>query len=275
MILTSTTTIKKLLEKYEIKPFKGLGQNFLINEAILKKIVEAADVTPKDTILEIGPGIGTLTQELAEKAKKIITVEKDKKMVKILKETLNNFKNVKIIEQDILKFPIPNFQFPIKVVANLPYNIASAVIRKFSELDNPPKEMILMVQKEVARRICAKPPDMNLLAVSVQFYSEAKILFYVSKNNFWPKPKVDGAVIKLKLENKKWKNEKDLFFKIVKAGFSQPRKQLVNNLSNELKLKKEEVKTLLLKNKILPKQRAETLDLKDWIELTKNYTINQ
>ena len=166
------------------------------------------------------------------------------------------------------------FQFPIKkVVANLPYNIASAVIKKLLESEKPPEEMILMVQKEVAQRICAKPPDMNLLAVSVQFYSKPEILFYVSKNAFWPKPKVDGAVIRLKVENRKWKADKDLFFKIVKAGFSHPRKQILNNLSKMLKSDKEKVEKWLSENNIHPTKRAETLSMENWLKLTKNYTI--
>jgi len=288
MNLASQVVVKDLLRKYNIRPFKGFGQNFLISENILKKIVVAANISPEDTILEIGPGIGTLTIELAKKVKKVLAIEKDQKMVEILKETLKDFNNVKIINADILKSNIQhlisNIQY--KVVANLPYNITSPVIRKFLESKNPPKEMILMVQKEVAQRICAKPPNMtrstgsgssragrgmNLLAVSVQFYSEPKILFYVSKNNFWPRPKVDGAIIRLKIENRKWKVDKDLFFKIARAGFSQPRKQILNNLSKVLKLDKEKTKYWLKGNNIAYSQRAETLAIKDWLKLTKDW----
>jgi len=275
MNLSSKFAIENLLKKYGIKPFKGWGQNFLINEGILKKIIKAADLEQNDYILEIGPGIGTLTKELAQKARKVVAVEKDRKMMQILKETLRDSKNIEIINADALKI-IPEFLFQknnYKVVANLPYNIASAVIRKFLESENPPKEMILMVQKEVAQRICAKVPDMNILAISVQFYSEPKILFYVSKNYFWPKPKVDGAIIKLETKNRKRKIDKNLFFKIVKAGFSQPRKQILNNLSKVLKLDKEKTKIWLKKCDIKENQRAETLKIKDWLKLVKNYTI--
>jgi len=289
MNLASQVIVKDLLRKYNIRPFKGFGQNFLISENILKKIVEAANVVPKDIVLEIGPGIGTLTIELAKKAKKVIAVEKDKEMVQILKETLVDFKNVEVIEGDALKLNPKNYKLRTKnykLIANLPYNITSPVIRKFLESKNPPKEMILMVQKEVAQRICAKPPNMtrstgsgssragrgmNLLAVSVQFYSEPKILFYVSKNNFWPRPKVDGAIIRLKIENRKWKVDKDLFFKIARAGFSQPRKQILNNLSKVLKLDKEKTKYWLKGNNIAYSQRAETLAIKDWLKLTKDW----
>jgi 16S rRNA (adenine1518-N6/adenine1519-N6)-dimethyltransferase len=274
MDLTSPKFIKNLLKKYGIRPFKGWGQNFLIDRSVLRKIIESAELKKSDIVLEIGPGIGTLTQELAKKAKKVIAVEKDKKMVEILKETLKGIENVKVIQGDILK--IPNSQFIIhnsyKIVANLPYYIVSPVIRKFLELTEVrPLQMILMVQKEVAQRICAKPPNMNLLAVSVQFYSKPEILFYVSKNSFWPQPKVNGAVIKIVPRKLQRTVLCKLFFKIVKAGFCQPRKQLVNNLSKMLKLDKEKVKNWLLKNGIQPSQRAETLSVNDWLKLTKNF----
>jgi len=156
------------------------------------------------------------------------------------------------------------------VVANIPYYLTSPLIRKFLEEKNPPQEMVLMLQKEVAQRICSKPPDMNLLAVSVQFYAEPKIISYVSKNCFWPAPKIDSAIIKIIPKIKK-QIKNDLFFKVVKAGFSQPRKQLVNNLSKTLKLTKEQTIALLIKNNIKPNQRAETLSIEDWIKLTNSF----
>lgn len=167
------------------------------------------------------------------------------------------------------KLKIGNF----KVVANLPYYIVSPTIRKFLENTGvQPLQMILMAQKEVAQRICAKPPDMNLLAVSVQFYAEPKIIAYVSKKAFWPSPKVDSAIIKIvpKLQRS---DLCQLFFRIVKAGFSQPRKQLINNLSKGLKIDKEKVKNWLLKNGIQPTQRAETLSLDDWLRLVKKRVL--
>lgn len=276
MELTSPKTIKELLKKHRAVALKRLGQNFLIDKKVLRKIIEAAKLSENDTALEIGPGIGNLTTELAKKTKKVIAIEKDPKMVEILKETLKDFKNVEIIQDDILK--IENCKLKIKnfkVVANLPYYIVSPVIRKFLESDCQPKEMILMVQKEVGQRICAKPPDMNLLAVSVQIYAEAKIIFYISKKSFWPQPKVDSAIIQIApLINADRKLiSADLFFRIVKAGFSQPRKQIINNLSQKLKISKEEIKKWLLENNIQPSQRAETLDIEDWINLTKTYKM--
>src|SRR4030043_801237 len=240
-----TLLISKLLKKYNIKPSKRLGQNFLIDESILNKIIEAADLSSNDIVLEIGPGLGVLTVELTKKVGKVIAIEKDEKLARILSNELRimNIKNVEVIQDDILK--IPDYQLPVtsyKLIANLPYYITSPVIRKFLETKQRPELMVLMVQKEVAQRICTKPPDMNLLAVSVQFYAEPKIISYVSKTSFWPQPKVDGAILKISnIKNKKLKIDKNLFFKIVKAGFSQPRKQILNNLSKMLKLDKEKV----------------------------------
>jgi len=272
--------IKRLLKKYNIYPSKRLGQNFLVDEGILKKIVEAAELSKNDIVLEVGPGIGNLTVELAKSVKKVIAVEKDQDLVRILKELLDCWKvrNVRIVEGDIRK--IENCKLKIencyKVVANIPYYLTSPLIRKFLEASNAPKEMILMVQKEVAQRICAKPPDMSILAVSVQFYAKPEIISFVSKKSFWPQPKVDSAIIKIKplINADKRLINADLFLKTVKTGFSQPRKQLANNLSNGLKMDKGKVKNWLLKNNIQPTQRAETLTIEDWLKLLKSYKIH-
>jgi len=284
MDLTSKKIIKSLLKKYQARPLKRFGQNFLIDKKIIEKIIIASNLGPKDIILEIGPGIGNLTADLAKGAKKVIAVEKDPRMCEILKELLEswNISSVKIINVDILKIEnwklFENWKLKIenyKVVANLPYYIVSPVIRKFLEnTGGRPLQMILMVQKEVAQRICAKPPNMSILAVSVQFYAKPEIISFVSKKSFWPSPKVDSAIIKIipkKLLAKPGLAK--LFFRIVKAGFSQPRKQIVNNLSKMLKLDKEKAKSWLLKNNIQPERRAETLTIKDWISLTKHFNI--
>jgi 16S rRNA (adenine1518-N6/adenine1519-N6)-dimethyltransferase len=288
MELTSPKIIKELLAKYETRPSKGLGQNFLIDKNILNKIITASDLKATDVILEVGPGLGTLTQELSKKAKRVIAVEKDKTMIEILKETLFDFKNTQIVQGDILKIEnwdlIENCKLKIenyKVIANIPYYLTSPLIRKFLESENPPEEIVLMLQKEVAQRICSKPPDMSLLAVSVQFYADAKIISNVSKNCFWPAPKIDSAIIKITPRGQTSRptgglTSTDLFFKIVKAGFSQPRKQLVNNLAglkdlNGVKLTKDKISEWLLENNLSSNQRAETLSISDWINLTNNF----
>jgi len=274
MELFNVKDAKNILEKFNTRPSKRLGQNFLIDKNILQKIIDAAEINGSDIILEVGPGLGILTQELAQKAKKIMAVEKDNTMVEILKENLKDFQNIEIVNTDILKFQIKE---KYKVVANIPYYLTSPLIRKLLEEDKQPSEIILMVQKEVAQRICATPPNMNLLAVSVQFYANPKILFNVSKNSFWPIPKIDSAVIKITPSHFGGQTQKnsgervsaELFFKVVKAGFSQPRKQLAGNLSSVLKIPKPEIEKLLLQNNIQPTQRAETLSVQNWKKLAQ------
>lgn len=274
MELTSPKIIKELLSKYETRPSKGLGQNFLIDKNVLRKIIEASEIKANDTILEIGPGLGVLTKELALKAGEVIAVEKDKTMVEVLKETIKDFKNVKVINDDILKLnPSIYIEGQYKLVANIPYYLTSPLIRKFLErpkgCPDQPTEIILMLQKEVAQRICSKPPKMSLLSVSVQFYADTKIISYVSKNCFWPAPKIDSAIIKITPHNKN-NVPTELFFEIVKAGFSQPRKQLIGNLSKVLGLERSQTEEWLIKNNIKPTQRAETLSIEDWTKLVVN-----
>jgi len=290
MDLISPKIIKEILSKYAARPSKGLGQNFLIDKNILNKIIESADIKSTDIILEVGPGLGTLTQELAKNAKKVVAIEKDKMMIEILKETLKDFKNVEVIQGDILKNKL-DLPKKYKLVANIPYYLTSPLIRKFLEEKVQPEMMVLMLQKEVAQRICASSAvasaedgktqtrrrqgygerGMNLLAVSVQFYAEPKIISYVSKNCFWPAPKIDSAIIKItpaRIATRSVAGGPDLFFKVVKAGFSQPRKQLGNNLSKMLKTERKKTEEWLLKNNIQPNQRAETLNVENWIDLT-------
>jgi len=280
MNLTAKENIVSVYKKNFLKPKKGMGQNFLVNKEVLEKIIKTANLSKNDIILEIGPGTGILTFELAKRVKKVIAVEKDPNLVNILNKELEirKIKNVKVVQGDILK--IQNSKLKIqnsyKIVANLPYYITSPTIRKFLELSDvePPKVMILMVQKEVGQRIVARPKKMNLLAISVQFYAKPEIVSYVSKKSFWPQPKVDSAIIKITPHRFRFSNSskfREQFFKIVRAGFSRPRKQILNNLSKGLKLNKELVSSWLRKNKILTTQRAETLSIKNWIKLTKTF----
>ncbi len=314
--LTSSKTIKELLAMHCAKPSKLMGQNFLVHQPTLAKIIEAADLQPTDTVLEIGPGIGTLTQALAQKAKRVIAVEKDRAMIEILQETLRDCDNVEIIQGDALEAftPLSSLRptervwpaqlaeatpwqsMPYKVVANIPYYLTSPLIRQFLESENPPTLMVLMVQKEVAQRICAKPPHMSILAVSVQFYAEAKIIATVSKEKFWPSPKVDSAIIKiiprsssLRPAERVWPAQlaeggeaaaaasplwqSSTFFKIVKAGFLHPRKKLINNLAEGLTKNKEAINKWLAHSNISPEQRAQTLSVQDWISLTNTFEV--
>lgn len=269
-------SIKQLLNKYGIKPRKRLGQNFLIDDSVLQKIIDAAELSEKDTILEIGPGLGILTKELAKKVKQVIAVEKDKKMCEILQELLDvgNVKNVKIINNDILK--VRNSEFGVqdyKVVANLPYYIASPVIRMFLETENKPEAMILMVQKEVAQRICARPPQMSILAVAVQFYAQPEIVSEVSKTSFYPQPKVDSAIIRIipRIGTNPITNNHEFdtkrFFGMVKNGFAHKRKLLISNLKNGFEVRSFKFEDLFEEIGVDIKSRAENLSVEDWINL--------
>ena len=288
MNLYSPKTIKQTLKEHNSSPKDHLGQNFLVEKRVASALLRAAELSGRDTVLEVGPGMGTLTQELAGAAGLVIAVEKDPVMVEILKETVvKEHPNVKVLQGDILKmkFQAANSEVSIvngqlsnvsyRVVANLPYYITSPVLRMFLETEKKPELLALMVQKEVAQRICAKPPDMSMLAVSTQFYAVPKIIAYVRKTAFWPRPKVDSAIVKIVPNKEKPVVAPDTFFRVVKAGFKQPRKQLANNLAKELNLSRQETESLLKKADIKPEQRAETLSLKDWINLAKEYTMGK
>jgi len=282
--MLTKNSLQQLMREYDLKPNKLLGQNFLIDKKTLDKIVAAAELNKEDTVLEVGPGLGILTEELAKHAGRVMAVEKDKKMAKIVKSVLDNKKieNVEIVEGDILKIGDLKF-YPeycrgakignYKVVANIPYYLTARLIRKFLEAANPPSEMILMIQKEVAQRICAKPPKMSLLAVAVQFYAQPKIISFISKKCFWPSPKVDSAIVRLTPHSIYQNIEASKFFRIVRAGFAHPRKQLINNLSTVLRIDRSEIEIVLKKIGLRPKQRAETLEIKDWVKLTQQLSV--
>jgi 16S rRNA (adenine1518-N6/adenine1519-N6)-dimethyltransferase len=272
MDLTNRTTIKEILKKHNAEPKKWFGQHFILSKSALRKMVEATEIKSKDIIIEIGPGLGTLTQELAETQAKIFAIEKDELMMEILKDTLKNFNNVEIIQSDARQLSILRIhsgnEGKYKIVANLPYNIATFLIHQWLESDSPPQSMVLMIQKEVAQRMVAKPPRGNLLGLSVQFYADAEIIDYVSKKSFWPAPKVDSAIIKIIPRKKPEEELIKNFFKIAKAGFSSPRKQLAGNLTKNLKLPKEKILQIFQKIGVPEKARAENLSLENWLNLT-------
>ena len=264
----------ELLKKQNIHPSKKLGQNFLIDKSILEKIIESAKLSKNDIVLEIGPGLGALTQTLARGAKNVIAVEKDKKLAAMLERSLSKYQNIEILSGDILKLSIINDKLSIindyKIIANLPYNIALPVIRKFIEAENPPKEMILMVQKEVAEKICSQKS--SLPKIAIEFYAKPEILFSVPKKSFWPQPKVDGAVIKItNIQKNIPKVNEELFFKILKLGFSHPRKTILNNLSKSFE--KEKTKNWLKLANINPQNRPENLNLKEWLKLVNSFNF--
>ncbi|MBI5071676.1 ribosomal RNA small subunit methyltransferase A [Candidatus Falkowbacteria bacterium] len=290
MDLTDLNIIKSFCKKYGVRPSKEFGQNFLIDREVLETMVEAADLKRGDVILEIGPGFGVLTAELVKRVSRVIAVEADRKMANALREIMADFQNVEIIQDDVLKFSIFNFQFSnnfqnskfkiqnysYKIVANLPYQITSAVFRKFLSEEPRPNEITVMVQKEVAERICAKPGEMSLLSLSVQFYGQPEIVAIVPRRVFWPEPEVDSAILKISnIRGIFAKNEKEIspekFFRLAKIGFSARRKQLQNNLAGGLRLSNKAVQDILIKIGLDPKVRAQDLAIEDWIRLINNF----
>ncbi len=270
---------KEIINRYDFAFKKNFGQNFLIDERVLNKIIEAAEITSEDTVLEVGPGIGTLTQALARKAKKVIAVEIDKTLIPVLQEVLSDFNNIEIINNDILKVDIgeiaeANGGKPLKLVANLPYYITTPIIMGILEKRMPVESITVMIQKEVALRMQATPStkDYGALSLATQYYCEPYLVANVPQNCFMPRPNVDSAVIRLTPYKEAPVKAKDdeLMFKLIKTAFSQRRKTLLNCIYNsgEWSLTKEEIAQLLTSNGFDERVRGETLTLKDFAMLS-------
>jgi len=261
-----------ILKSHGLRADKSLGQNFLQDPVALQRIVDIAEVLPTDTVLEIGPGLGALTRHLAAAAKQVVAVELDGRLLPALEETIQGFDNIEIIQADILDLDpakiIPAFDY--LVVANIPYYITSAIFRHLLETSPRPRRIVLTVQKEVAERICAKPGDMSLLALSVQVYGEPRIVAKIPAGAFHPAPKVDSAVLRVDPFPAPIipAVSLDTFFDLARAGFSQKRKTLRNSLSAGMKKSPAEMEETLRAAGIDPKRRAETLSLEEWRELT-------
>jgi len=269
--------IKKTLREEDLKVLKSLGQNFLIDEKVLEDIVAAADLGPEDVVVEVGPGMGTLSFALAEKCKKVVAIEKDRKMGKVLRkeilEKLGEKANIEILSDDILKINLSEFLAmrgikKYKLVSNIPYYITSPIIKLFLEAEIQPEMIVLLMQKEVAERICAKKGDLSVLALSVLLYGEPEMVRTVSHEAFYPAPKVDSTVLKISNISKKYSvSDYQKIFRIIKIGFSSKRKKLVNNLSAGLKMEKIEVEKILSDCNIGASARAQDLEVVDWVKL--------
>lgn len=269
--------IKKICQTENILPAKSRGQNFLIEKNIVAKIIQAANLNGRETILEVGPGLGVLTEELVKRVKRVVAVELDKKFFNYLKDKFKNCANLELINQDILKTNLAALGLKnqnYRLLANLPYNITSVFFRFILEQAVRPKEMVVMVQKEVAQRILAPVGDLNLLALAIKYYGEPKILFPVSRHCFWPKPKVDSAVIKIAIKSSLPKIDKQKFFNLIKIGFSAKRKQLQNNLAKGLNEKSSKIKQVFNRLGLTEKIRAQNLALVDWLKLLKELDKN-
>lgn len=274
MDLWNIKTIKYLFDKYNCNFKKSLGQNFLVSKWVCPKMVEMAGVDEKSGVLEIGPGVGVLTVELAKKANKVVAIEIDEKLIPLLGETLSDYNNVEVIKGDVLKIDLHKIieeklsNQDVIVCANLPYYITSPIIMYLLESKLPIKSITIMVQKEVARRIVAKERtrDISVLSLAIQYYSEPTILFDVASGNFNPQPDVDSSVINLKLRSQpavEVKSEK-LFFKVISSAFAQRRKTAVNSIANSLGLKKDFVINLFENIGIDLNKRSENLSMEEF-----------
>lgn len=260
---------KALLERFGLTPKKSLGQNFLFDEQILAQIVAAAEVTADDEVLEIGPGLGALTRQLAATARRVVAVELDDRLLPLLHSQLDAFANVQIIHGDILtQIPAQFFVAPTyKVAANVPYYITGAILRHLLSGPVKPVLMALTIQKEVAQRLTAGPGELSLLAVSVQYYGRPRLVGTIKAGAFWPRPEVDSAIVTIDLRQRPttWTDD-EAFFRVARAGFSQKRKQLKNNLRG-LGISAESLAQALIQADIDGRRRAETLSLTEWVRL--------
>ena len=275
-IIASPQVTNHILHRFKLRADKKLGQNFLIDENIVRNIVAAAELTPADTVLEVGPGIGTLTQGLAESGANVVAVELDKRLLPVLATTLDGYDNVRIVSGDILQVDIMETVgvTEFKVCANLPYYITTPIIFALLEKRLPMERLVAMVQKEVAERMAAKPggKDYGALSVAIQYYTEPEIAFIVPPSSFIPAPNVDSAVIVCKRRAKPPVDVCDeaLFFRVVKAAFSLRRKMLSNSLKN-MGIKAEQCAKWLELAGVDGKRRAETLSLDDFAALTNTF----
>ena len=282
MDLTDKNQLLDYLKLHGLWAKKGLSQNFLVDKGALEKIVEAAELKPDDFVVEIGPGLGVLTRELTDKAGEVVAVEMDEKLSELLLE--GKSPKLKIICSDILKVNLDEIigTRKYKVVANIPYHISSRILELFLSRENKPELVVLLVQKEVAERICAKPGEMSTLAVSVQLYGKPEIVDIVPANSFFPAPKVDSAILRIAIYNLQlsifnklpianYQSEQKLeqaFFRCVHVGFSSKRKTLVNNLASGFHIDKKEAFDIIKSIGLRETARAQELSIEDWKKLT-------
>lgn len=265
--------VPALLRQYGLTPDHRLGQNFLVDENNLRKVIQSAEINPDENVLEIGSGVGNLTRLLASSANRVVAVEIDDRLIPILKAILEDFENVKLVQGDILSLDPSELMHrqPYLVVANIPYYITSALLRHLLEAQQGPERLVLTLQREVGERICARQGEMSLLALSVQVYGHPEIMARIPAGAFYPPPKVDSAVLRVDIHPEPLIPCEllDLFFRLAKAGFSQKRKTIRNALSAGMAWDRDSTQDLLLAAEIEPMRRAETLSLEEWLALTR------
>ena len=271
-VIASPEVVHYICKRFDIKMSKKLGQNFLIKRGIVDEIVHAAELTPGEPVLEVGPGIGTLTQGLAQSGADVTAIELDRRLLEVLDTTLSSYNNVRIIHGDVLKLDVPSIMNhkPFKVVANLPYYITTPIIMSLLESKLPIERLVVMVQKEVALRMVAKPgtKDYGALSVAVQYYTEPDIVLDVPPKSFLPAPAVTSSVIRCVLRDKPPVDviDEKLFFRVVKAGFAQRRKTFSNTMKTT-GLSKDRIEELLAKANIDGQRRGETFTLQEFADI--------
>lgn len=263
MDLSNIKDLKVAMQLAGIKANKGLGQHFLIDAESVDAIIDAANISSSDTVLEVGPGLGVMTDQLAKTGAQIMAVETDHNLVELLNRRLPD--NVQVEEADIMKFNLANVPTDYKVVANVPYYITSPIIRLLMESKNPPIHSVLLIQKEVAERIAAEPGDMSILALSVQYYADVELVVDVPRDRFYPEPNVDSTVIKLtRKAQPAFAADTAKLFRLIKAGFGEKRKQLRNSLSGGLQMTTEQSARLIEQAGLKDTARAQELSLEQW-----------
>lgn len=266
MDLSNIKDLKVAMQLAGIKANKGLGQHFLIDKESVEAIISAAEITAEDTILEVGPGLGVMTDELAKTQAQVIAVETDSNLVELLNRRLPD--NVRVEEADIMQFNLADLPADYKVVANVPYYITSPIIRLLMESKNPPTHSVLLIQKEVAERIAAGPGDMSILALSVQYYADVELVVDVPRDKFYPIPNVDSTVIKLTRKAQPvFEADTHKLFRLIKAGFGEKRKQLRNSLSGGLQITTDQAAKLITQAGLNDTARAQELSLAQWKSL--------
>ncbi|OHA48705.1 MAG: ribosomal RNA small subunit methyltransferase A [Candidatus Terrybacteria bacterium RIFCSPHIGHO2_01_FULL_48_17] len=265
MELASRISVQRLLKQYGIKPRKALGQNFLVSAVTRNKLVGAAYIKENDTVIEIGAGLGAVTQELARRAKKVVAIERDENLCVILENLFKNTPNVEIVCEDALKqLPVISNQLPVyKVIGNIPYKITGPLVRTLVDSTQPPQKIVFMVQKEVGERICAKPPHMSLLALAAQHAARTSYIYTVGRRNFYPHPAVDSAIIAI-TPKKHDQNQDEGLFMVAKTAFRSPRKQILGALSRNLGKSRMEVEKILSLCKISSSSRPQELSVEQW-----------
>ena len=264
MNLASLATVKSLAQKYNITPKRFSSQNFLIDARAVSRIIDAANLSTQDTALEIGPGFGVLTRAIAEYAGYVIAVEKDSRMVEALAETLADIKNIEVMHNDALLATYPSLPNQFKLISNLPFSITSATIQKFLSAEHQPSRMVVLLQREVAERIVARPPHTGFLSVFAQFFGDAEIISYVGASSFWPRPRVESAVVRVKnIKHRGSSDRERAFFNLVGRAFRNPRRQTKHVIPREL----------LARAEIDPSTRPGAVSMESWMRMFHAFEI--